>query len=136
MLFPQPEACQPSQSLSASADLSSVVTNVTDEVSYMEISRMPLSCPFLPGHYRTGGGKTKSQNFCSETVFAGHSTTHSGCYYVHKTRARSSLTKSQHGAGREIEFSSGMWPLQGYPRSSIWSTHMHIQETISGPSQC
>lgn len=126
LLFPRSEACQPSQSPSASADLSSVVMNVTDEVSYMEISRMPLSCPFLPGHYRTGSGETKSQNFCSETVFAGQSRTHSGCYYVHKTWARSNLTKSQHGARREMEFSSGMWPLQGYPCSSRWSyTHAH-----------
>lgn len=92
----------------------------------MEISRMPLSCPFLPGHYRTGVGKTKSKNFCNETVFAGHSRTHSDCYYVHKNWVRSSLTKSQHGAGREMEFSSGMWPLQGYPCSSRWScTHAH-----------
>lgn len=59
MLFPRPEACQLSQSLSASADLSLEVTNVTDDVSYTEISRMPLSCPCLPGHYRRRVGRSR-----------------------------------------------------------------------------
>lgn len=75
--------------------------------------------PQVPDHYRTWGGKTETQS--SETMFAGHGRTHSSCLYVHKNWARSSLTKLQHGAGREREFSSGMWPLQGYPCSSTWS---------------